>query len=45
MKVTDKVQAKPAKLTRGKKALATLLRGGKIKGSTQAWLALTRGAA
>jgi hypothetical protein len=36
---------KAGKLTRGKRALAALLRGGKIKGDTGSWLRLTRGAA
>jgi bifunctional DNA-binding transcriptional regulator/antitoxin component of YhaV-PrlF toxin-antitoxin module len=34
---------KAGKLSRGKRALATLLRGGKIKGRTADWLRLTRG--
>ena len=34
-----------SKPTRGRRALAALLRGGKIKGRTQDWLRLTRGAA
>ena len=34
---------KAAKLTRGKRALAAMLRGGKIKGTTEDWLQLTRG--
>jgi hypothetical protein len=33
------------KLTRGKRVLAALLRGGKVKGDTESWLRLTRGAA
>jgi len=45
MKVTDKSRNKIVKPTRGKKVLATLLRGGKIKGRTQNWLQFTRGAA
>ena len=31
------------KLTRGKRVLASLLRGGKVKGNTEGWLRLTRG--
>jgi bifunctional DNA-binding transcriptional regulator/antitoxin component of YhaV-PrlF toxin-antitoxin module len=34
---------KVATQSRGKRALATLLRGGKIKGRTKDWLRLTRG--
>ncbi len=30
---------------RGKRVLATLLRGGKVKGNTASWLRLTRGTA
>lgn len=33
------------KLTRGKRVLAALLRGGKVKGDTASWLRLTRGSA
>ena len=33
---------KASKLTRGKRVLATLLRGGKLKGDTESWLRLTR---
>jgi len=36
---------KAVKLTRGSRVLATLLRGGKIKGRTEEWLRLTRGTA
>ena len=36
---------KAAKISRGKRTLATLLRGGKIKGRTDDWLRLTRGKA
>jgi bifunctional DNA-binding transcriptional regulator/antitoxin component of YhaV-PrlF toxin-antitoxin module len=36
---------KAGKLPRGKRALATLLCGGKIKGRTADWLRLTRGEA
>ncbi len=36
---------KASKLTRGKRVLAALLRGGKVKGDTGSWLRLTRGAA
>jgi bifunctional DNA-binding transcriptional regulator/antitoxin component of YhaV-PrlF toxin-antitoxin module len=36
---------KAGKLTRGKRVLAALLRGGKVKGDTGSWLRLTRGAA
>ena len=32
-----------AKLSRGKRVLSVLLRGGKIKGRTEDWLRLTRG--
>jgi hypothetical protein len=45
MKVADKVQIKPAKQTRGKKVLAIMLRGGKLKGRTEDLMRLTRGAA
>ena len=34
---------KAGKLTRGKRVLAALLRGGKVKGDTASWLRLTRG--
>ena len=34
---------KVGKPGRGKRVLATLLRGGKIKGNTESWLRLTRG--
>ena len=33
---------KASKLSRGRRALAALLRGGKIKGRTDDWLRLTR---
>ena len=36
---------KAGKLTPGKRVLAALLRGGKVKGDTENWLRLTRGAA
>ena len=36
---------KAGKLTRGKRVLAALLRGGKVKGDTENWLRLTRGSA
>ena len=36
---------KASKLSRGKRVLAALLRGGKVKGDTESWLRLTRGAA
>ena len=36
---------KAGKLSRGKRVLAALLRGGKVKGDTASWLHLTRGAA
>jgi bifunctional DNA-binding transcriptional regulator/antitoxin component of YhaV-PrlF toxin-antitoxin module len=36
---------KAGRLTRGKRVLATLLRGGKVKGDTDGWLRMTRGAA
>ena len=36
---------KASKLSRGKRVLAALLRGGKVKGATESWLHLTRGAA
>lgn len=35
---------KAGKLSPGKRVLAALLRGGKVKGSTKDWLRLTRGA-
>ena len=35
--------AKSAETTRGKGVLATMLRGGAIKGRTKDWLRLTRG--
>ena len=35
---------KASKLSRGKRALAALLRGGKVKGDTESWLRSTRGA-
>ncbi len=31
------------KLSRGKRAVAALLRGGKVKGRTEDWLGMTRG--
>jgi hypothetical protein len=34
---------KVAAKSRGKRVLATLLRGGKVKGRTKDWLKLTRG--
>jgi AbrB family looped-hinge helix DNA binding protein len=34
-----------AKLLRGKRIVASLLRGGKVKGNTASWLRLTRGVA
>jgi bifunctional DNA-binding transcriptional regulator/antitoxin component of YhaV-PrlF toxin-antitoxin module len=34
---------KAAKLSRGKRVLSVLLRGGKVKGRTEDWLRLTRG--
>jgi bifunctional DNA-binding transcriptional regulator/antitoxin component of YhaV-PrlF toxin-antitoxin module len=34
---------KAGKLPRGRRALATLLRGGKLRGNTAEWLRLTRG--
>ena len=34
---------KTRKLARGKRVLAALLRGGKVKGGTASWLRLTRG--
>jgi AbrB family looped-hinge helix DNA binding protein len=34
---------KAGKLTPGRRVLATLLRGGKIKGRTKDWLRMTRG--
>ena len=36
---------KAGKLARGKRVLAALLRGGKVKGDTASWLRLTRSAA
>jgi len=36
---------KAGKLTRGKRVVAALLRGGKVKGDTEDWLRLTRGPA
>jgi antitoxin PrlF len=36
---------KVGKLSRGRRILATLMRGGKIKGRTEDWLRLTRGTA
>jgi bifunctional DNA-binding transcriptional regulator/antitoxin component of YhaV-PrlF toxin-antitoxin module len=36
---------KAGKLSRGKRALAALLRGGRIKGNTESWLRSTRGTA
>ena len=36
---------KAGKLSRGKRVLAALLRGGKVKGDTESWLRLTRNAA
>lgn len=36
---------KASKLTRGKRVLAALLRGGKVKGDTASWLRMRRGAA
>jgi bifunctional DNA-binding transcriptional regulator/antitoxin component of YhaV-PrlF toxin-antitoxin module len=36
---------KASKLSRGKRVLTVLLRGGKVKGDTESWLRLTRGAA
>ena len=36
---------KAGKVTPGKRVLAALLRGGKIKGDTASWLRATRGAA
>ena len=36
---------KASKLSHGKRVLAALLRGGKVKGNTESWLRLTRGAA
>ena len=35
---------KAAKLSPGKRVMAALLRGGRIKGDTKNWLRLTRGA-
>ncbi len=37
--------AKADKLSGGQKVVAALLRGGKVKGNTESWLRLTRGAA
>ncbi len=36
---------KAGKPSRGERVLAALMRGGKIKGNTESWLRLTRGAA
>ena len=36
---------KAGKLSRGKRVLAALLDGGKVKGDTESWLRVTRGAA
>jgi bifunctional DNA-binding transcriptional regulator/antitoxin component of YhaV-PrlF toxin-antitoxin module len=36
---------KASKLSRGKRVLAALLRGGKVKGDTESWLRATRGTA
>lgn len=36
---------KAGRLARGKRVLASLLRGGKVKGDTASWLRLTRGTA
>ena len=36
---------KAGKLRRGKRVVAALLRGGKVKGDTESWLRLTRGTA
>ncbi len=36
---------KAGKLAHGKRVLAALLRGGKVKGDTASWLRLTRSAA
>lgn len=36
---------KAGKLTRGRRILATMLRGGRIRGRTADWLHLTRGGA
>jgi len=36
---------KASKRSRGKRVLAALLRGGKVKGDTESWLRLTRGTA
>lgn len=36
---------KAGKLTRGKRVLAALQHGGKVKGDTGSWLRLTRGTA
>lgn len=36
---------KAGKLSRGKRVLAALMHGGKIKGDTESWLRLTRGRA
>ena len=35
---------KAGKFPHGKRALAAMMRGGKVKGSTKAWLRLTRAA-
>ena len=37
--------AKAGKLSRGKRVLAALLHGGKVKGDTESWLRLPRGTA
>ncbi len=37
--------AKAGPCSRGKRVLAALLRGGKVKGDTESWLRLTRGVA
>ena len=39
----NRLAQKPAKIARGKRVLAALLRGGKVKGDTASWLRLTRG--
>jgi antitoxin PrlF len=36
---------KAGKVSRGERVLASLLRGGRVKGNTESWLRLTRGAA
>lgn len=41
----NQMAAKPGKPTCGKRVLAALLRGGEVKGDTESWLRLTRGAA